>query len=78
MVEWTLQCEKKRSVCKNINGVARKMRECLIRLYYTLDEIRSNKTGTNSSVLERELAQVNLQVNEFRGECKAKERIGRG
>lgn len=67
-----LACELKRRASKNINGnVTRKMRECLIRLYYTLGEI---KNDNRTIALEKELEQVTLQVKELK-ENKLREKI---
>lgn len=58
-----LACELKRRASKNINGnVTRKMRECLIRLYYTLGEIKNNN---RTIALEKELEQVTPEVGEL-------------
>lgn len=44
MAEWVLACEIRRSKSRNINGnVARQMREYLIKLYFSINEIKSQK-----------------------------------
>lgn len=44
------------------------MRECLIRLYYTLGEIQSQKERSETSALQKELTKVNQQVEELKKE----------
>lgn len=69
MIEWTLRCEVKRQSSRNINGaVTRHMRECLIKLYYTLGEVQRQRETVESSILKKELNQVNIQMKELRKE----------
>lgn len=56
MVEWVLGCEIKRQRSRNSNGsVARQMREYLIKLYCTIDEIQKQKDKTEAGKLKKQI-----------------------
>lgn len=66
MTEWTLSCKIKRRSSKNINStISRKMRECLIHLYHTLEEIRNEDRIIS---VEKEFERVTSQLGELKEE----------
>lgn len=54
MMDWVLSCEINTNKSRNINGtVIRIIRECLIKLYCTFEEIQRQKKGTKKATLKK-------------------------
>lgn len=59
IAEWVLACEIRRSKSRNINGfVTRQMREYLIKLYCSINEIKSQKENSEAGKLRKQMDEM--------------------
>lgn len=71
MIEWVLACEIRRQKSKNINGnLARQMREYLIKLFCTINEVQKQKENSEAGKLMKQMEEMKRDMTALREENK--------